>query len=427
MSLSTDISFERTVLDNGMRIVTSTMPYTRAVSVSVYVGVGSRYESDEKAGISHVLEHLVFKGTERRPAPLDISGGIEGLGGVLNAGTEQELTVYWCKVAVTYLEESLDLLLDMVRNSVYDSDELERELMVVIEEQNMVNDQPSSKVEQLIDGLLWPDHPLGRDIGGTHESVSKMTRDMILEHAERYYFPGNIVVSVAGNVAHEHVVSVVSSLTNGWLSHTIPDWTKFDSEKYGPEIQIEYRKTEQSHLAIALPGLSIDHPDRYAADLLSVVLGEGMSSRLFVEVREKQGLAYEINSSNTYFMDCGALLIMAGVDPKNVQRAVSTILNEVSSLRYQLPEQELDKAKRMSTGIMALRMEDTRAVSAWMGTQELLLDRILEFEEVVNRVNQVTIDDINRVANDLLKTNHLKMAVVGPHRGSARLMQVLRL
>ena len=419
--------FERTTLDNGLRVVTGSMSHTRSVAVSVYVGVGSRYEPDDRAGISHVVEHLVFKGTERRPRPIDISGGVEGVGGVLNASTEQEMTVYWSKVALPYLEDALDLLIDMVRCSVYDREELDRELLVVIEEQRMVDDQPSGRVEALIEGLLWPGHPLGRDIAGTRESVSGITRDMVLEHVGRFYSPENIVVSVAGNVEHGRVVDLAASMTRGWRPGAAGGWTPFAGGRAGPQVRVETRRTEQSHLAIGLPGVSLDHPDRYAVEMLSVALGEGMSSRLFVEVREKRGLAYDIHSSAAHFLDCGALLIMAGVAPGTLYDAVRTILDVAGGLGDSLTEEEVERARRMYTGMMALSMEDTRAVSAWMGAQELLFGRVLDMDDVVERVDRVGVDDVRRAAQDLLRTEHLKMAVVGPHRGSARLQRALRL
>lgn len=419
-------AFEKTTLDNGLRVVTGSMSHTRSVTVSIYVGVGSRYEPDDRAGISHVVEHLVFKGTERRPRPIDISGGVEGVGGVLNASTEQEMTVYWSKVALPYLEDTLDLLIDMVRCSVYDQEELERELLVVIEEQKMVNDQPAGRVEALIEGLLWPDHPLGRDIAGTRESVSGITRDMVLEHVGRFYSPENIVVSVAGNVEHGRVVDLAESMTRGWRPGAATGWAPFDGGQPGPQVRVETRRTEQSHLVIGVPGVSLGHPDRYAVEMLSVALGEGMSSRLFVEVREKRGLAYDIHSSTANFQDCGALLIMAGVDPGALYDAVRTILDVAGELGGGLTEEEVERARRMHTGMMALSLEDTRAVSAWMGAQELLFGRVLDVDEVVELVDSVRVDDVRRAARELLRTERLSMAVVGPHRGTARLQHALR-
>ncbi len=420
-------TFRKTTLDNGLRVVTSEVPHTRSVSIGVFVGVGSRYESAERAGISHFLEHLLFKGTERRPNPVQISETIEGSGGALNAGTEQELTVYWCKVAEPNFPEALDLLVDMLRNSLFDPDAIEKERLVVFEELSMINDYPDSKAAALIDEMLWPDHPLGRDIGGTKESVAAITRDMMLEQMGRYYAPSNIVVSVAGNIVHEQVVGQLEVLTDGWPDAGPSAWTPVTATQSVAQFRTDYRKTEQTHLSIAVPGVSLEHPNRYAVDLLSVILGEGMSSRLFVELRETRGLAYDVHSGVSHFQDCGAFVITAGVDPRRVYDAVQAILDQVGHLRDIVPEEELEKAKRLSTGRLMLRMEDTWAVSAWMGGQESLLGRILDVDDVVASVNGVTADEVRRAANDLLSTNKLNLAVVGPTRGQSRFQRLLKL
>lgn len=420
-------AFEKATLDNGLRVVTCEIPHTRSVSISIFIGVGSRYEPAERAGISHFIEHMAFKGTRRRPTAEEISTTIEGTGGVINAGTEQEMTVYWCKVAQPDFPESLDLLIDMLRNSVLDSDAIENERMVVIEELNMINDYPSHKVDALIDEMLWPDHPLGRDIGGTKESVGGITRDMLQDHIDRYYTPSNIVISIAGNVSHQDVVRQAEALCDAWYPSDQLDWAPVTHAQSAPQFRLEFRRTEQTQLAIAVPGVSLQHPDRYALDLLSVILGEGMSSRLFVELRERRGLAYDIHSGVSHFLDCGAFVISAGVDPKRVYDAVQTIMEQAGSLRDGVPQEELGKAKRLSTGRLLLRMEETRAVSAWMGSQELLLGEILDVDEAMEAVNAVSPDDVRKVANDVLVTEKLNMAVVGPSRGQRRLQRLLKL
>ena len=289
----------------------------------------------------------------------------------------------------------------------------------------MVNDFPNQKVDALIDELLWPGHPLGRDIAGTRDSVASITRDVMLDHVSRYYTPSNIIVSVAGNVPHEQIVDQVVELSQDWSPHPVPGWEPFVHSQSAPQLRSDYRSTEQAHLSIAMPGLPMVHPDRYALDLLNVILGEGMSSRLFIEVRENRGLAYDVHSDVTHFRDCGAILISAGVDPKRIYTAVDTILAEVGRLREGVPEQELEKAKRLSAGRLTLRMEDTRVVAGWMGAQELLIGEILEPDEVVRRVDRVSSGDVRRVANDLIVTSGLNMAVVGPCRGKTRLQQAL--
>ena len=420
-------AYHKTTLDNGLRVVSCEVPHTRSVTICAYIGVGSRYEADEQAGISHFIEHIVFKGTRRRPTPIEISGVIEGTGGVLNAGTEQELTLYWCKVAQPHFADSLDLLIDMLRNSLFDPEAIEKERMVVIEELNMINDYPTSRVDELIDQMLWPDHPLGRDIGGTRESISEMTRDMMLEHMARYYAPSNIVVSVAGNVTHQEVVQRVSALCEGWPSADPLSWAPVTHIQEASQLSLEYRRTEQTHLSIAVPGLSLEDPERYALDLLSVMLGEGMSSRLFVEVRENRGLAYDVHSGVSHFLDSGAFVIVAGVDPKRVYDAVQTILEQVGDMRNGVPEEELEMSKRLVSGRLLLRMEDTRNIAGWMGTQEMLLGDIVDVDYLLDKINAVTTDDVRKIAGDLLLTEKLNMAVVGPCRGHRRLQQMLKL
>lgn len=287
-----------------MRIVTSEMPGTHSVSICVFVLVGSRYETPELSGISHFIEHLVFKGTERRSTPEKISSVIEGVGGEINAGTEQELTVYWCKVPKHHLSESIDLLLDMLRNSIYAKEELEREKNVVFEEQSMIKDYPHQKVEMILDSLLWPNHPLGRDISGTPESITNISRKMVLDHVQRFYTPSNMVLSVAGDIDHDGVVKQVDEICTGWESKPVPDWIPFAGVQSDSQVGIEYRNTGQSNIAIGFPGLSSTHPQRHALDLLSIVLGEGMSSRLFLEIRERKGLAYDVFSTTSHFLDC---------------------------------------------------------------------------------------------------------------------------
>ena len=419
--------FQKSKLDNGLRVVTGEMPHTRSVSMCVFVGVGSRYEADEQAGLSHYLEHMLFKGTQMRPEPQQISEAIESVGGIINAATEHELTVYWCKVAQPYFEDSLALLFDMLRNSLYEPDSIEKERQVIFEELAMINDYPGYKVEALIDEMLYPGHPLGRDIGGSRESVGGITREMMLDFVSAYYSPDNIVVSVAGNVSHDDVVAQVERLSAGWQPGTRGEWTEFSGVQCEPQSHVEYRKTEQAHLSVALPGVSLTHPQRYALDLMSVALGEGMSSRLFVEVREKRGLAYDVHSDVSHFSDTGALIVSAGVDPKRVYDAVQTILEQVSILRDGVPEDELEKVKRLSAGRLMLRMEDTRAVAIWMGQSEMLLGKIADVDDVIEQVNAVTTDEILQLANEVLLTERLNIAVVGPCRGHKRIERMLRL
>ena len=418
-------AYEKTTLDNGLRVVTSSMPHTRSVTACVFVGVGSRYEDDDRAGLSHFIEHLVFKGTSRRPDPKDISGTVEAVGGDINAGTEHELTTYWSKVPEPHAEETLDLLVDMLRHSLYRADDVEKERMVIYEEQRMVEDDPGHRADVLTDELLWPDHPLGREIAGTRESVARTTRDDALAHVERYYTPSNIVVSAAGSLTHDAVVSQIAELCGDWKPGDSTAWERFEGEQTEPRLEVEYSRTEQAHISIAVPGPSMTAPERHALDLLSVILGEGMSSRLFLEVRERLGLAYDVHSSVVYFRDCGALVVSSGADPSKAHTAVAAILAEMGRMRDGVPADEVERAKRLMAGRLMLRMEDSRAVAAWMGVQEALVGRMFDVHRVIERIEAVTAEQVTETAARLLTPEKLNMAIVGPLRGRKRLEKVL--
>ncbi len=420
--------YQKTVLDNGLRIVTSEMPHTRSVCISIFIGAGSRYELSEQAGLSHFVEHLCFKGTEKRPTSKEISETIDGVGGVLNGGTDKELTVYWVKVARPHYSVALDLLVDMLRRSKFDPVEIENERKVIIEELNMSIDSPQSRVDTLIDEVVWPDQALGRDVAGTKDTVNAVNRQMILDHMSRLYLPGNSVISVAGDISHDEVVDSIGKAFGDWPMGVVGHWFPAEDSQDAPRLTVESRKTEQVNLCLAVRGLSSQHPDRFILDLLNVVLGEGMSSRLFLELRERKGLAYDIHSHVSYFRDAGSLGVYAGVDSKKSELAVEGILQELIRLRDgPIPEVEIIKAKEMGKGRLMLRMEDTRSVSGWMGGQELLTDRILTVDEVVSIVDAITASDIQRVARELFLTSKLNLALVGPVRSRGRLGKLLKL
>jgi len=416
--------FERTILANGLRVVTSAMPHTRSVSVGFYVGAGSRYEDDPIAGVSHFLEHMLFKGTERRPTAQEISEEIEGVGGIMNAATDKELTVYWAKVGDQHFTRCLDVLADALLNSTFVPEEIEKERQVIIEELAMTEDSPADLAALLIDEVLWPDQPLGRDVGGSQKSVAALTREQIVGFVDRHYGPKTTVLSVAGNVQHDEVVRLADKLLAKW--GTTPSGTWFRAvEKPSPKAALKSKKTEQAQVCLAVPALSSFHPDRYALDVLNTILGEGMSSRLFVEIREKLALAYDVHSYVAHFLDAGSLVVSAGVDPKRVEPTIVAILRELSKMREGIPERELHKAKELIKGRLQLRMEDTRAVASWLGTQELLRDEILTVDAVLDVIERVSIDDLNRVADDLLQPERMSLAVVGPYRSEARFTKLM--
>jgi predicted Zn-dependent peptidase len=406
--------YQRTTLNNGLRVLTETMPQTRSVSICIFIGVGSRYESEAQAGVSHFIEHLCFRGTPKRTTAREISEAIEGVGGIINAGTDKELTVYWCKVTQPHLSLALDVLADILLNSRFDLADIERERQVITEEINMSLDSPAQLVNMLIDELLWPQHPLGRDIAGTKESVAAISREMIVDYLGQKYLPANTVVSIAGAGEHQEMVSAVEQALGEW-TETKPNPTYSPHEERGfAPLRIEKKETEQAHLCLALSGLPLLHPKRFTLDLLNVILGEGMSSRLFTEIRDRMGLAYSIHSYAEHFADTGSVTIYAGVEPKNLQLTIKAILEQLARLKEIVPEAELTKAKELSKGRLVLRMEDSRTVAGWMGGQEILTRRILSIDEIIAIVDAITAEEIKEMAHEILVSNKLRLAVVGP-------------
>jgi len=404
------------------------MPHTRSVSVAFFVGVGSRYESDDEGGASHFIEHMLFKGTQRRPTARDIALAVEGIGGVLGASTGREATVYWVKVPRPHLEEALDVLVDLLRHAKFDPAEVERERHVIIEEINLTYDTPSDLVFLLNNRLLWPDHPLGRDIAGTKESVEALTREALLAYLKRHYRPNNTVVSVAGNVEHEAVVEWMAAHLGDWAPGEASAFRPAEDNQAEPRLRVQYKETEQAHLCLSVPGLPRDHPDRFNLRLLSCVLGEGMSSRLFTEIREKRGLAYSVDSYFSTMRDTGAVGVYAGTAPERLEDALEAILGELDRLRREeVPAEELTKAKEFVKGRILLQMEDSFNVAAWFGQQETLSTQVLTVDEVLAAVDAVTPADVQRVAKGLFRGDRLNLAVVGPLQSEEKLRRLLKL
>lgn len=408
--------YRKTTLDNGLRILTTTMPHTRSVGLAFFVGVGSRYETDAQAGASHFIEHVLFKGTEKRPSALEIAAAIEGVGGVFNASTGREVTAYWAKVAAPHRSVAVDVLVDMLRHARFDPDDIERERRVIIEEINHTLDSPDQLVHLLIDRLSWPGHPLGRDVAGTRESVRALSRQELLSYMRHYYVPGNVVVSLAGQVEHQEAVEELARLLGDWSDGERRGFLPAHDDQSEPRLKVHYKETEQAQLCLSVPGLRRLHPDRFALRLLNAILGEGMSSRLFLEIREKRGLAYSVSSYISSLEDVGTVGVYAGVDPARIQEAIRAILGEWDRLRREaVSEAELNKAREYFKGRLLLQMEDTFSVAAWFGQQELMSpEEVLTVDQVVAEIDKVTTDDVQRLAQQLFNGRKLSLAVVGP-------------
>ena len=419
--------YQRSVLDNQLRVLTSSMPHTRSVTILICVGAGSRYESAETAGLSHFIEHLPFKGTKQWSTAGAVSEAIEGVGGVMNASTDREMTVFWCKVPQSHFKQAFAVLMDMILNPLLDPEEVEKEREVIQEELRMTKDIPSYRVDLLIDEVLWPDQAMGRDVGGSQESVANITQVQIQEYMEQQYNPANTVVAVAGNVTHQEVTDLLADTTAQWAPRTSLSWEAVVDGHRDVPVRVEQRRSDQSHVCLALPTLPLEHPDRYALTMLNVILGDGMSSRLFMNLRERQSLAYDVNSTTNFFRDCGSLVVYCGVEPKKSRDAVRAVVSELDQLRTEPPAQELTKAKEYAKGRLMLRMEDTRAVATWLGTQELLQEKVSSPDQVAERIDAVGTGDVARVAQDLFQQEQMRLAVVGPHRGERGFLNLLKL
>lgn len=420
--------YQRTTLPNGIRVFTAEIRHVRSVSVAFYFGVGARYEDDEIAGASHFIEHMLFKGTEHFKTAQSISEAIEGVGGALDAATDKEVTVYSAKVASHYFELAMDVITDMVRRPLMSAEEIEKERSVIIEELSMYRDSPADWVNVLADEAMWPGLALGREVAGTRETVTNLTQNTLLDYKARHYTPSNLVISLAGNISQERALEIITERLGDWPATTAPSWLPCPIPVGAPRVRLETRPTEQTNLCLLTPGLGHNDQRHYALTLLNAAFGDGMSSRLFIEIRERQGLAYDIGSAPSYYHDTGAFSISAGVEPKRAAPTVAAIARELRRLREEpMPATELARAKEYTKGRMALRLEDTATVAAWMGGQEIVTGEPLELDEVMARLDAVQANEIQRLANDLFHTDALRLAVIGPQKGLAEFERALEL
>lgn len=418
--------YQTHTLDNGLTILQVPVTGFQSVSVGIFVKVGSRYERPAEAGAAHFIEHMLFKGTTHRPTARIIAEEIEGIGGIYNAYTDQETTVYYAKVAASQVSTALSVLADLVQNPLFDAGEVEKERQVIGEELNMMYDSPDSWVLVLVDRLLWPNHPLGQNVAGTHQTLAGMSRDSLLSFYRAAYHPANLLVAVAGAFEPARVVSELDGLLGNWQPQSIPAFEPAPEPQTQARWQVEHRSIEQGHLSLAIPGLPRTHPDRYALSVLNAILGEGMSSRLFQTIREEQGLAYAVDSSLSLLQDTGSLNIYAGVDPNRAVDALQAILAELERLcAGPVPPQELHKTKEYLKGRLVLSLEDSFNQAAWVAYQTMFMDRVKTPGEVMQAYNAVTAADVQRVAQKILLPARYNLAVVGPFGKGEHLGQLV--
>jgi predicted Zn-dependent peptidase len=419
--------FERSTLPRGPRVISVRVPGARSFSAVVYVRAGSRAERKDEWGTAHFLEHLVFKGTRSYPDTRSVSEAIEGVGGTSNAATDREATTYWARVPGRQARRAMTVLGGLVTQPLLRDADIENERAVIVEEIRSYRDDPGEHVFTLLDQAVFGDTPLGWEIAGSEESVKSLTPEGIRGFWERYYQPSNLVVAAAGDLPHDEVVAMVASTFGSGDGAR----AKLDGAPALPareRIRVERRKGAQAHLCLGVPGLRRDDPDIWALEILHTVLGDGMSSRLFLHLREEAGLAYDVHSFVTDFHDCGLLGIYAGVDPASLDRALTAILAELADLRDRpVPADELARARAFASGRLELRLEDGRNLASWLGVQEALHERTLTLEEALSRIEAVKPDDVQGLAGRLFRDEALALAMICPPRVGRRLGDRLRL
>lgn len=409
--------YEKTTLPNGVRIVTGRMEGVKSASLIIAYNVGSRIEPAPIAGVAHFLEHMLFKGTTNRPDPLTISQEIESVGGILNAGTGRENTSYWAKVPGMHLALAFEVLADMLRNSVFDAEELEKERKVIFEEIRAIQDIPEDMVHDVIDQLVWGTDPVGRDVAGSEETVANIDREAMVDFFHRNYGADRLVIAAGGDVNHDEVVALAERFF-GDLSVTINPHTSTvaKSDQTEKRIKLITRDTEQAHLCLGFPALSYYDERRYVQSTIEAILSSGMSSRLFQEIREKRGLVYSVYGYFRSHEDIGQGVIYAGTDTERVKETIEAIMTELKKLRDEpVPEDELERTKTLRKGRLLMGLEDSRSVASWVGSQEATYGYIETPEEMMVHIDAVTPAQVQELANDLLQERFMNLVLIGPY------------
>jgi predicted Zn-dependent peptidase len=424
MSTTTNV-FDLERLDNGLRVLSADMPQVQSVTCMIMLAAGSRYETAETNGIAHFAEHMFFKGTERRPTAREIGMEVDGLGGEFNAFTSKEYTGYYVKCAADYRDRALDVLIDMLRHSKFDPDEIEREKGVIVEEMNMYYDTPRDFIGGVYERLLYGDQPLGWDIIGKKETVRAATRETFFDYTGRWYKPERMVVGVAGRLDADFLETIESLLGDlGAESTGAPPATVENGN--GNQVVIHHKESDQAHLCLGVRSYPLDHPDRWALQLLATVLGTGMSSRLFTEVRERRGLAYYVYAHNQSYTDAGSLYSQAGVDIARSEEAVETIVREFRRIAEEpVPSEELEKARALAKGRFVLRLENPQGMIVYGLSRQVLGDPVLEPQDVVAGLDAVTAEDVQRVAQDVIGGKGINLALIGPFEDAAPFEKLL--
>lgn len=423
------MQFNKKILPNGLRLITIPMPSFESATVLVMAGAGSRYETKKNNGISHFLEHMAFKGTQKRPSAMHIASSIDGIGGEFNAFTGKETTGYYIKAQNSHLELCLDILSDMLQNMLLDEKEIEKEKGVIIEEINMYEDTPMRKIGDIYENLLYGDTPLGWDIAGEKDIIRSITREDFMNYMGSLYSAHNLTVVVAGGIDEEKVKKLIDTYFGSMKRFDIKKYDPIKESQSSPALYLKDKKTEQIHVAIGVRTVPVDHPDEYPLSVLASILGGGMSSRLFEEVREKRGLAYYVRTHSDHYMDAGSLTTLAGVDINRVDQAVEVIMEiykKVFSGELDITPEELTKAKEYLKGHLVLELEDSRSVANFYAHQELTEKTIENPDDMLTSIEKVTKEQIIEAGKKYFVNEGLNLALIGNYNDRQKLENILK-
>jgi len=423
------LNISKTKLDNGLKVIVIEMPDFHSVSSGIYIKAGSRYERKLQAGVSHFLEHLVFKGTEKYENSLAVSRAIEEAGGQLNGRTGQDITSFFNGLPKRHYQKGLEVLAELTLRPKMREKDIEKERPVILEEVKMYRDLPQDHVHELLIKLMGEGHSLGRIITGTEKSVQHLKRDDFRKCHHRFYRTANMVLVVAGPVKREDILSRARVLfATPVAQKRIKIKEDFRPKQNSSRVKLEYRKTKQAHLCLGIYGYGYDDPKRYPWFLLNAILGEGMGSRLFEEIREKRGLCYAIYSSKESVKEIGFQVIYAGLKIHRVEEGIRAILNELRRIREEgVSERELKRAREMKKGEIDLNLDDANSISDYFGETELHFREKLSPIELKERLDRVSREDIKEIAREIFQDNRLNLAILGPYRDKEKFKNILKL
>ncbi|HAS00295.1 MAG: Peptidase M16 domain protein [Candidatus Moranbacteria bacterium GW2011_GWC2_37_73] len=422
------MNYKKTTLKNGLRILTIPMSGTQTATVMLMVGVGSRYETEKQAGLSHFIEHMLFKGTTKRPTAQSISEELDSIGGEFNAFTSKDKTAYYAKVDSRHIEKALDVVSDIFLNSKIEQVEIDRERGPILQELSMYEDEPRRSVGDEFEKMLYTDQSLGRGIVGYKKTISDFKRKDFVSYMKKYYSANETVVCVAGKFDEKKIVSQIKSYFSDFQVGEKVAMKKVVEKQSSPKVHIKFKKTDQTHLIIGTRAYHQNHKDRYVLAMLSVILGGNMSSRLFIKIRERQGLAYFVHTSVDTYQDCGYIATQAGIDHKKVEQTIKAILEEYKKISLEkVDAKELQKAKDYVKGRAVMGFEASDDMAMFFIDQEMHKEKILTPKEVFAKVDAVTLEDILRVSKDVFQNNKLNLAIVGPHKNSKKIEEMLKL